>query len=129
MTDRAMINEVTQIGIEGTAGTDAAANKKSLSTSISLKPAGNVSVFRPAGYKFSTVAVVGREFVTGNIEGQADYNDLAYLFSGCVAYPGTPTLGSGTAPAGTAYTWTFTPDSDAADTIKTFTIEEGSSVR
>ena len=131
MPERATINEVVQIGIEGTAGVAAVANRLLLSTSIELKGAGNINEFAPAGYKFATDTAIGKEWATGDISQEvADYEALAYLLAGCVRYAGTPTLQAGTAvTAGSAYTWTFTPSSASEDTIKTYTVEQGSSVR
>ncbi len=123
MTERATVFEYAQLGIESTAGSAVAATARLGATSITWSPDGNIDGFGALGYKFDTIAALGREWARAPISGYAAYNDLAYLFASNVAYGGTPSASGGT------YTWTFTPTSDGPDTVKTYTVEEGSSVR
>lgn len=123
MTDRATLFEGVQIGLETTPGTSVAASKKLLATSFEIGPKPDVSIFRPNGYKFPTIASLNREWVEGKITGQMCYTDLAYLLSGLITQV-TPTT-SGT----TGKLWSFASTSDDADDPATFTIEQGSSVR
>ena len=97
MAERTRLITATQLGVEVTKGTAVAANKKLMSTQIMLRPAGNINVFSPSGYKFNTVAAPGKEWATGDISGPASYNDLAYLLSGLVSYA---------APDGCSTSWT-----------------------
>lgn len=121
MAERASIYQVVQLGIESTAGTAVAATKRLAAADLSMGPRVDVSEFRPSGYKFASVTALNREWAEGTATGPITYNELIYWLSG-VLLTATPT---GT----TAKTWSFTPDTDAADTKKTFTIEHGSSVR
>ena len=125
MAERSTITQVTQIGVEATAGTGVDADL--LLQAVSIEPAikANVSTFRPIGGKYTTIAALGKEWVEAKISAPvACYNHLAYLFSGILAYAAPAQQG-----ATTAYKWTMTPSQTAEDTIKTFSVEQGSSVR
>jgi hypothetical protein len=124
MTERATLNQVTQIGVEATPGDGGDADV--LLQAVSITPGIQVDVnsFRPVGAKFHTIAALGKEWVEAGIEGAACYNTLAYLLSGILG-AGTPTQQGTTA----AYKWTFTPAQSAADTISTFVVEQGSDAR
>jgi len=125
MAERSTITQVTQIGVETEAGTAVAAGK--LLQALSIEPAikADVSTFRPIGGKYTTIAALGKEWVEAKISGEvACYNHLAYLLAGILNKP-TPVQQGATA----AYLWTFTPAQTAADTIATFTVEQGSSAR
>lgn len=123
MVERATIFQGVQLGVETVPGTAVAANKKLLATSFMFSPAPEVSFFRPNGNKFNTIASLDFEMTEGDIEGQMSYTDLTYLFSSLITTD-TPAA-SGT----TGQEWVFTSDSDGPDTPKTYTIEQGSSVR
>ena len=125
MPERTSITQVTQLGVEAVKGTGVACNK--LLQAISIEPAikADVKTFRPLGAKYATIAALGKEWVEAKISGDvACYNHLAYLLSGALAYADPAQQG-----ATAAYLWTFTPAQSAEDTIKTYTIENGSSVR
>jgi hypothetical protein len=122
MAERATVFERPQIGIESTAGTDVAATKKIQSFSISPAIQSESQVFRPMGSKFATSAIQNKEWTEASVEGYPDFNELAYLLSSLMSYAAP----SGTAPA---HTWTFGPSSSSADTVKSYTVETGSSVR
>ena len=124
MSERTTITQVTQIGVEATPGTAVAATKKLGATSIEPSIQAEIQTFRPAGVKFNTIGVLGKEWTEASIEGPASYTDLAYLFAGALNYA-APVQQAGT----TAYLWTFTPSHTAEDTVKTFTVERGSAVR
>ena len=125
MAERTSITQVTQVGVETTPGTGVAANK--LLQALSIEPAikADVKTFRPLGAKYATIAALGKEWVEAKISGDvACYNHLAYLLSSVLTYAAPVQQGSSA-----AYLWTFTPAQSAEDTIKTFTVEQGSSVR
>ena len=125
MAERSTITQVTQIGVETEAGTAVAARK--LLQALSIEPAikADVRTFRPIGGKYTTIAALGKEWVEAKISGEvACYNHLAYLLAGILNKP-TPVKQGATV----AYLWTFTPAQTAADTIATFTVEQGSSAR
>lgn len=119
--ERATVLQRTQIGPEATPGTAVAATKRLGATTIAIQPQGNINRFAPQGTKFDTITAIGREWSALNISGYASYNDLAYLFSGLIRDV-TPAQQGGTA----AYLWTYSPRGGVADTVKTFTIEQGS---
>lgn len=121
--ERASVFQGTQIGVEVTPGTAVSSNKKLLATTFMFTPRPQVSLFRPNGNKFDTIASLDREWTEGDIDGQMSYTDLTYLFSSLITTD-TP-ASSGT----TGQLWEFSSDSDGPDTPKTYTIEQGSSVR
>jgi len=127
MTERATVFEAVQIGVEATPGTDVAANKAMEAWSVSPTRQGNISPFRPLGSKFNTLVTVGKEHTEAGIEGVLDYSNIVYLLASLVSYS-TPVT-AGTAGTPNAYAWTFQPDTDGPDTVKTYTVEQGSSVR
>ena len=125
MSERATVNQVVQIGVETTPGTAVAASK--LLQALNIEPAIKIKTqtFRPLGGKFTTIAAPGEDYVEAKISGDvACYNHLAYLLSSVLAYAAPVQQGTTT-----AYLWTFTPAQSVEDTIKTFTVEQGSSVR
>lgn len=124
MAERASVFQVTQLGLETTPGTSVAANRRLQAVSIEPAIKAEVSAIRPTGVKFPTGAAPGREWVEASISGMAAYNDLAYLLAS-VLMKATPAQQGTT----TAYLWTFTPAQAAADTVATYTVETGSSVR
>lgn len=124
MADRAMISQGVQIGVESTMGTAVSAGKKLLGTSIEPGVKASVKTYRPSGGKFSTITALGKEWTEAKISGPLTYTDIVYLLSGNVAYAAPAQQG-----ATTAYLWTHTPEQSTEDTIKTFTVEQGSGVR
>ena len=124
MAERSTLTQATQLGIESVAGTGVAANKKLLGTMIDLSIKSDVKVYRPSGGKFSTITALGKEWSEAKIDGPLTYTDWVYLMAGNVAYA-APVQQGGT----DAYLWTSTPSQSAADVRKTYTVEQGSSVR
>jgi len=120
MGEKASIFQTVQIGIETTAGTPVAANKKLLATS--LVPAVKVEgdAFRVIGNKYPSFAVINKEWSEASIEGRLTYNEILYLLSSLISQP-TPVQQGGT----TAYKWTFTSKTSAEDAGKTLTVEQG----
>lgn len=126
--ERSSISQVVQIGVETTSGTSVAANKRLQSLSIMLSPKANVKTFVPSGTKYASVAALGREWVEGSLDGAPTYDELQYALAGMMAYAAPVQVMDGATPT-TGYTWTFAPSSTAEDTIKTYTIEQGSAFR
>lgn len=124
MAERSMISQGVQIGVESTSGTAVAANKKLLGMSIEPNVKVNVKNYRPMGAKFSTITALGKDWTEAKISGPLTYTDIVYMLAGNVAYA-APVQQGGT----TAYLWTATPAQSSEDTIKTYTVEQGSSVR
>jgi hypothetical protein len=121
MAERANVFELTQFGVEGTPGSPATANRRMTGMMVSPGVAVDISQYRPSGYLFPTVAALNREWVEADISGPITYSELIY--------PLNSVLKADTPSGSPAYTWTFDPASDAAETIKTYTVEYGSSAR
>lgn len=118
MAERAAAYEGVQIGAETTAGTGVSASKKLFATLLGpIK--GNVPVIQVegAGSQDPVAAYVGHEWSSMAINGAMSYNDLSYLL-GMHLQAGTP-----------GATFVFAPNSLGANTLKTMSIERGSSVR
>lgn len=130
MPDLASITQLLQILPETTAGTTPGAGAKRL-RSLSFgpfAPKNTVKTFTPRGDKYLTVAAQNKEWVEGPISGTPTYDEIVYPLSG-ILQAVTPTqIMDGATPTG-AYTWTFAPAGSAADTVKTFSLEEGDATR
>ena len=124
MAERASIFEGIQIGVETTPGTEVDAVKKLEAYQITPNYSGSIEPFRGAGFKFPNLVTVGKEMTEASLDGILDFNCLTYMLASLVSYSAPSQVGTLT-----AYTWTFSPDSDGPDTVKTYTIERGSSVR
>jgi hypothetical protein len=120
MGEKASVFQTTQIGIETTAGSAVAANRKLAATSIIPGPRLEADAFRAQGNKYPSFVTPNKEWSEFSIEGKNTYNEVTYLLSSLIAAP-TPTQGGTTS----AYTWIFTSDTDGEDAGKTFTIEQG----
>jgi hypothetical protein len=124
MPERSSLLQGTQIGVEVTSGTAVAANKQLLGTSIQPSIKVTTNTFRPYGQKFVTINPLGKEWTEGSIEGPLCYSDWSYLAASGIAYA-APVQIAATA----AYTHTHTPSQTAVDTVKTYTVEVGGTVR
>lgn len=120
MTLPATVFQGIQIGVESTAGTAVAANKKLLATSIIPSPRVETKPFRAMGNKYASFATLNKEWAGLNIQGAPTYNEIVYLLSSLLHYA-APTQQGATA----AYKWTFVSNTSASDVGKTFTIEQG----
>lgn len=124
MVERSTITQVMQVGVETTPGTSVSASKLMQALSITPGIQTDVQLFRPSGGKFPTLGAEGREWVEASFEGLGDYEHLVYLLSGILGYTAPTKVGENL-----AYKWTHKPAQTAEDTIKTYTVEHGSSVR
>lgn len=123
MAYRSSALSTVQIGVETTPGTAVPANKLFTSMNWNMGMRGNVNRYRSAGVLFPSVAIVGKEWSEGTVEGGATYTELITLLSSCFSY-GAP---SG---AGTAKTWTFEPPATSLPVDhKTYTVEVGDTTR
>jgi hypothetical protein len=123
MPEPATVAQVIQIGPEVTPGTGVAAGKVPRYLSFDLDPAPEFSRFRAMGQKYATAIVMSKNATTFGLGGQGSYSELAYVFCSNLINV-TPALSDTT-----AQTWTFTPSISAEDTVKTYTIESGSTTR
>src|SRR5687768_754043 len=125
IAERQWINQVCQIGVESTAGTAVAANKRLSALSLLPNVKANVQRFRPQGYKYPTVTALGKEWTEAPLTGVPTYTEIVYPLSSVLGTAVITTPGGGT----TSRLWTFNPSTTTDDAPKTFTIEMGSAVR
>ncbi len=123
MAERSAQTMVAQLGVEATPGANQAANKKLSSVSITGGIKAEIEGFTPAGQKYPAFYVPGREWATWKIAGKVTYGELPYLLSSILK---TTTATSDTS---NGKKWVFTPALAAEDTVQTYTLEQGSSVR
>lgn len=109
-----------RVGVEGTAGTAVPCPIALPALEITLAIAGGEGeVFRPAGQKHAAFVVPGGDEHTSiSLGGKLCYNTLPYILAG-LAYAAPATVTTG------VYKWTSRPQTAAADTFKTFTVQEG----
>lgn len=122
---RATVNQVVQVGVESTPGTPVAANKKLQSLSFMLSPNPSVEMFRPSGFKYSTVAALGKDWSSLDVEGQPTYDEMIYALSMVLTTAVVTTPGGGSI----SRDWTFSPSTSSTDTPKALTVEQGDASR
>lgn len=121
MSVRADVNVVTQIGVEGTAGTGVAASKRFPDLDIEMSPDDEVKLYRPSGSKANEVAVPHKKTAMGTFKGPLTYGSLPYYLSS-LKYAAPAQIG-----VTGGYTWTHDVSAVAENAFKTFTIERGDS--
>lgn len=126
MTDRASIFQGIQLGVESTHGTGVAADKQLLSLTCEPTIEMESSTFKPTGHKYPTIVVPNREWTSAKLGGPLTYGEIVYLLSSVLE---VVTPARNIPSTGLSYTWTFNPAQAAADTVKTFTVEQGDSSR
>lgn len=124
MPERAVITQGVQIGVETVPGTPVAANKILNSVDIDPELHFDIQKFQPTGQKFSSIVVPGKEWAEANLKGVVSYSEIIYILSGLLTST-TAVQQGGT----TAYLWAHKPLGRSADTVKTFTIEQGDANR
>jgi hypothetical protein len=124
MPEVTSVTQTVQIGRETTAGTVIAANRLLRSMSIEPEEKAKLEVFRPYGMKYPALTAMGKEWTEASIKGIPCYTEIIYPLSSILCHP-TPAQIAATA----AYTWLYQPSTTAEDTIDSFTVEQGSSVR
>jgi hypothetical protein len=129
MAERSAVTQVIQVGIETTVGTSVAAMKRMAAMDIETKIETTTDMFRPAGFKFSTVTSENKEWTTGSIKGQPTYSEIVWPLSSVIVTPAAPTEFLDTAIHTGVWKWIFEPNSTTPDTLNTWTVEQGSSVR
>ena len=128
MAERTAISQGVALGVETTPGTAVAATRRLGSIGFSPGISAEFTEQRPMGQKWLNAAILGKEWSEIAIEGNPCYTELPYLFASLLSSPTIVQIQDGGTPTG-AYTHTFTTASFDADTPKTYTIEQGSSVR
>lgn len=124
MTERSSLLQGVQVGVETTPGTGVSASKYLQSLGFMLKPELEMQRFRPAGSKVDTLVTLGKNYASGDLTGRGTYDEIVYALSSVLC-----TSAAVTTTGTTGKLWTFTPTWNAEDTQKTFTIEQGGSVR
>jgi hypothetical protein len=120
--ERSSVIQAIYINPEATAGVEdlttmTRLSGASISTNIELES----KTYTAVGTKFAGVAVANKEWASGSLEGAATYGEMPYFLAGHCSYSvdvDQPTAG--------ANTWEFTSSAGSLDTIKTFTVVQGS---
>lgn len=123
MGERTTVAAISQIGVEVTPGTAVPATKILSSIEITGGIKNESEVFTPAGQKYPSFVVPGREWTEWKIGGRVTYGELPYILSGMLC----ATTASSDTSLGKK--WVFAPALAAEDTIKTLTLEQGSATR
>ncbi len=76
-----------QIGVETTAGTPVAANKKLLSISIIPGARPEAEAFRARGNKYASFVTLNKEWAEAKLEGKMTYNEILYLLISLLSQP------------------------------------------
>jgi hypothetical protein len=128
VAERSSITQSSQIGVETTAGTAVAANKRLGSMGFTIGPNTEIKPLRPAGTKYPVTHILGKEWIEADVSGAPVYTELPYAFASCLSAPTVTAITDGATPT-LAYRWVFTSNTYNDDAPKTFTIEQGSSFR
>src|SRR6266571_8592666 len=125
MAERNTLNQRVQIGVETTIGTNIAAGKllECFNFVMGIKP--KVSTFRGTGRRWASTAEENQEWTEVPIDGNLDYQGMVYLVSGPWGGATITTHTGGTL----SKDWVWTPPVSGAITPKTYTLEQGDSVR
>jgi len=124
MPERATTFQTVQVGLESAAGTPVAAGKLLQASDVSLNIKNKGNLFTPQGQKFATVAAPGKEWSEGKFSMPiATYDEIVYWLSA------SHKKVSSSADTSAGKLWTIAPAYNDADTIATYTVEVGSSVR
>jgi hypothetical protein len=128
VAERSTISQAVQIGVETTPGTAVAANKRLGSIGFNLAPKVETNAQRPIGQKYANLQILGKEWSEASLEGAPCYTELPYVFSSLMSTATVVNI-MDTATDTLGRKWTFNSNAFGADTPKTFTVEQGSSVR
>lgn len=124
MPDRFGVNQVAQVGLESAMGTAVAASKLLQSSEIDLAIKHSGKGMRPTGGKFKTTVVYGKEWSEGTWKMPiVTYDEIVYWLSA------SHKKVTATADGATAKLWTIAPSQTDLDTIASYTVEVGASVR
>lgn len=123
MAENATVAQGVQIAGETTPGTGVAANKLLKYIGFDLDPSINFNRFRAMGAKYASAITPGQDFTSFGVSGQGSYSELVYLFCSNLANVTPSTVDT------TGKSWVFQPAIRSEDTVKTYTIENGGTVR
>lgn len=125
MVERASINQQVQAGVESTHGTAVAANKLFTNKNFQFGIEADDKSYRGTGRKYASVHVLNKEWTSGTMDGPLDFNDLIYPLSGALGTVSPAAHGS----SATAMDWAFVAGLSGNANPKSFTFEQGDSVR
>jgi hypothetical protein len=128
VAERATIAQAAQIGVETVAGTAVACNKRLGSLGFTLAPHIETNSNRPMGQKYPNLHILGQEWSTASIDGSPVYTELPYLFASLMSTPTITEFMDSAIHTG-AFKYVFDSNPFGDDAPKTFTVEQGSSVR
>jgi hypothetical protein len=126
--ERATIAQGVQIGVESTPGTAVAAAKRLGSIGFTLAPHIDTNANRPMGQKYASLQILNQEWSTASIDGSPSYTELPFVFASLINTPTITEFMDSAIHTG-AFKYVFDSNPYGDDTPKTFTIEQGSSVR
>jgi len=129
VAERSSISQSVQIGVETVPGTSVAATKRLQSLGFKLGPKVESSTVLPIGQKYPSLAIVGKEWSEADLSGMPVYTELPYIFSSLMSTATSVVETMDAAIHTGAFTWTFDSATFGDDAPKTFTLEQGSSVR
>lgn len=124
MPERATTFQTVQIGLETTPGTAVAAGKLLQATELTLGIKNGTTKFRPSGQKFTTLVAPNTEWTEGSFKmAPPTFDEIVYWLA--ASHKKVTATADGTLPK----LWTIAPAYNDADTIASYTVEQGSSVR
>ena len=124
MPERAIVFERSQIGPELVPGTQVAATRMLLGTSIMPSITSENTTYRPRGARMVTTNVQNKEWTEAEIEMEvAQYTDMAYMFSGLFGRP------SISVPVASVNLHEWDPLTFSGYTPLTFTVQSGGPLR
>lgn len=123
MPERTAVAAGIQIGSETTPGTSVPATTLINSFGLEVGDAVEMQEFRPTGQKYPSIITPGKEWTEFDISGVGSYSEVCFLLAS-IMKDVTPTV-----VETTGRNWTFNPSSRTADTVQTYTIEQGDSTR
>jgi hypothetical protein len=125
MAERATLNQQVQLGVESTPGTAVAADRLIRCFNFTTGIESEGKAYRGTGRKYPCSHILNKEWTTVSFDGDMDFNGLIYILNSAVCTGSIAAHGS----SSTAYDHTFTPGITGNATKKTYTIEQGDSVR
>jgi hypothetical protein len=123
VAENATIAQGVQIGAETTEGTGVAAGKVLRYLGFDLNPQIDFNRFRAMGSKYAGALVPGKDFTNFALSGEGSYSELVYVLNSNLASVSPSTVDT------SGKSWVFQPAVRSEDTVKTYTIENGGTVR
>jgi len=123
MPERSEVTQVAQLGIETTKGTAVATTKILPSFSVITGIDGDSTKIEQAGNKFGTSYAPGKDYSTAKWTGQPSHDELVYILSSLCSFAAPTVVGT------TGQSWTHTISGTTEDTVKSYTVENGSAAR